>query len=68
LAYVFGGLKIGEAIGVWWSRSWVKWWSKGGLVFLERDVAVVGDDKTEETEGGICACDCHGLILNAFLE
>jgi hypothetical protein len=36
--------------------------------FQERDVAVVGDDKTEETQGGIRGCDCHGLILNAFLE
>ena len=38
------------------------------MIFRERDVAVVGDDKTEETEGGIRGCDCHGLILNAFLE
>jgi hypothetical protein len=68
LAHVFGDLKIGEAFGVRWSRPWVKWWSKGGLVLREHDVAVVGDDKTEETEGGIRGCDCHGLILNAFLE
>jgi hypothetical protein len=42
LAYIFYDLKCGETLRVWWSWSWVGWWSKGGLIFREPDVAVVG--------------------------
>jgi hypothetical protein len=33
LAYVFGDLKIHEAIWIRRGWSWVEWWSKGSLIF-----------------------------------
>ncbi len=68
LAYIFRDLESSEAVCVWRIWSWVERWSKGGVVVRDRDVDCIGDDKTEEPESGIGGCDCHGLVLDGFLE
>ena len=68
LAHIFRDLESSETVCIRRSWSWVGWWSRWGLIGRERDVALFGEDKTEESECGIGGGDGHGLVLYAFLE